>query len=294
MIERAALLVNPRYPDAIACARELIGALADRGVWVGVHEYGAESVDPARRADAADLANCQLAIAAGGDGTALRAARLVHEVGGIVLAVRFGRFGFLAEVEPPQASAALASVLDGKYGVRERVMAQVVLHPKDGEESRFLALNDAVVTSGAVSRTIDLDIYIGDCHLATVSGDGVIVATPTGASAYTVAAGGPLMGPSVGAFIVTPICPHTLSARALVVSDKEEVRIVAAYNPGRDVALVVDGERPVPLAEGDPVVVSRSGRAARFVDIGGQSFYDKLRSHFWWGDRYRAGEPRVR
>ena len=292
MIARAAVLVNPRYPAAIECARELIRILTEHGIWVGMPEESAHAVDPGRQADAADLANCDLAIAAGGDGTSIRAARLVHQAGGDGLAIRFGRFGFLAEVLPNEAANALDAILRGDYLVRERLMAKAILRREGEVEQEFLALNDAVVTTGGVARTIDLDVFVGGAFLATMSADGIIVSTPTGASAYSVAAGGPLVGPSVAAFIVTPICPHTLSARSLVIADSEEVRIITREATSKKVYLTIDGQINVRLQTNDEVIIRRSGHSARFVDMDGESFYQKLRSHFWWGERYRTDEVR--
>ncbi|MDR7590920.1 MAG: NAD(+)/NADH kinase, partial [Armatimonadota bacterium] len=223
-------------------------------------------------------------VVVGGDGTILRAARAGAVRGVPVLGVNVGGFGFLAEVGLQELPEALERLVAGRHAVEERMMlaAEVV---RSGEVAeRFLALNDMVVTKSGYARLMPLRVCVNGEHLATYLADGLILSTPTGSTAYNLSAGGPILSPGVRAMVITPICPHTLTARPVVV-DADDVATVEVASGVEGVLLTVDGQVGCPLRGGDVVQVRRAEERARLVRLKTPSFYELLRRKFAWGER---------
>ncbi len=219
----------------------------------------------------------------GGDGTILSVARAIGDNDAPILAVNLGSLGFLTEVTLDELYEALDRLLKGKHRIDERRLLDATVKRRDGSSASFHALNDVVITKGALARIIQLDAYIDEDFMATFLADGLIIATPTGSTAYSLAAGGPIVLPSLACTVVTPICPHTLTNRPLVFPPESEIRIT--LTSGEDVMLTVDGQQGVELAEEDEIVCTSSRRRIELIKPHNKSFFDVLREKLKWAQR---------
>jgi NAD+ kinase len=216
-----------------------------------------------------------VALTLGGDGTLLNTTRELAPHGIAVCGINMGQLGFLTEIELSDLTPALEKIIRGDYSIEERQMLNVAILRDNEQLLSASALNDAVVAKGGFSRMIRLKLFI-DGHLtANYPADGLIVATSTGSTGYSLSAGGPIVSPALRVTVITPICPHSLNTRSLIVSDKEEVRIEpqAIHD---DIVLTVDGQTSYNLKSADKIVVTRSPFRARFVKFEGSSYYDSL------------------
>lgn len=281
------LVVHPRRPHAGEYARKASAWLAERGHGVVMPEENAALLGMAELGTAArDLAatSADLVVALGGDGTVLRAVRLAAAGRDIpVLGVNLGRLGYLARVEPDDLTVALERFLAGDYEVEERMLLDVRIFRGPAPGGELLALNDAVVEKPRPGNTVHLAVTIGGRPWTTYAGDGLIVATPTGSTAYSFSARGPIVSPRLRALLVTPVSPHMAFDRTLVVSEGEPVRVEVSDD--RPAALTVDGREQGVLRRGDGVVCRPAARPARFVTFDGGDFYTVLKGKFHVTDR---------
>ncbi len=229
--------------------------------------------------------NVDLLVVLGGDGTFLRGARLVSPHGTPILGVDMGTLGFLAEIAPEHIAAAIAQIREGRYTVEERVILDVVTRRDGAIVSRSYGLNDGVVGKGQSGRMVEISVEADSSPVATYAADGFIVATPTGSTAYALAAGGPVLSPEVAAFVLVPICPHALTARPLVVSDERTIRI--QVRPRSEPAvLAVDGlPAPGELVAGDEVLIRKAPFRAKLIKLGEGDFFRRLKRKLQWGGR---------
>jgi NAD+ kinase len=220
----------------------------------------------------------------GGDGTLLRGARLVALEGTPVLGVNLGYLGFLTSVAPEELGQALEKVVAGDYWLDHRFTLDVrVVH--DGVPGPpYLALNDAVLHKGGFARVVRLAVYMGPDQeaVATYSADGIILSTPTGSTAYSLSAGGPIVVPTVECILAIPICPHTLAVRPLVVPAATTIS-VDVLSPGEEMILTIDGQEGAALQPGDRLIVRRGRATVPLVRLPGQSFFSTLRRKLHWG-----------
>lgn len=224
---------------------------------------------------AKELPGADLLICFGGDGTILHTARdaTLHDVP--ILGVNMGSVGFMAELERGELSL-LAPLAQGCYTTEERMMLDVRLFRGDKLISEDLALNDAVVSKGSMARVAEMEVLADRTQISAVTGDGVIVATPTGSTAYSMSAGGPIVEPDFQAIIVTPVCAHQLAARAMVLSPEHVVTIRLPKGNGKHLYLSVDGGKATRLSGGDRVEVSRSHHSTKLVLLANRSFYQVI------------------
>jgi NAD+ kinase len=228
-------------------------------------------------------ARADLIIVLGGDGTLLSIAGLVErEVP--ILGVNLGGLGFITEVAINEVESLLERTLKGDFSVEKRMTLGLRVHGKDGAGEEFRVLNDGVITKGARSRIIDLETYVGNEYLCTYRADGLIIATPTGSTAYALAAGGPILYPTLGAIVLAPICPHTLTNRPIVVSAESTIR-VTLRSSGDTVFLSPDGRQGVVLNNGDVVEAQNYGVPVLLVKVPKRSYFEVLRSKLKWGER---------
>ncbi|MFQ5638118.1 MAG: NAD(+)/NADH kinase [bacterium] len=230
--------------------------------------------------------SCDMLISFGGDGTILSTARIVGRCGIPILGVKIGGMGFLAELAPDELYISLEDILDGRYDIVERMMLQAEI---EGSADRLTALNDFVFDKGAVSRIIAIKTFIDDELLNTYFSDGLIISTPTGSTAYSLAAGGPILLPAMDAIIINPISPHTLSARPVVIPGDKQVQIEIVTS-AQDVALSGDGQVSKTLTSGQKVIIQKADYRIKLVTYGGRSFYDVLRSKLNWGEDIRKSK----
>ncbi|HEU0013091.1 MAG TPA: NAD(+)/NADH kinase [Longimicrobium sp.] len=225
-----------------------------------------------------------LLVTLGGDGTLLRGARMVALDGVPVLGVNLGRLGFLTSAGDADVDQALAHWLAGEYTLDERMVLAVHAEREDGEPGRMhVALNDAVLHKGGAARVIRLSVSASNDVVGSYSADGIILATPTGSTAYSLSAGGPIVSPTVDCIIATPICPHTLGVRPLVLPAHETV-VAEVLSPSEELILTIDGQDFERLVPGQRVVVRRAETPVRLVRFPGQTFFSTLRRKLRWGD----------
>jgi NAD+ kinase len=276
------LVVKHDRPRAVRLARQMIAFLRRRRVGVLLDADAGLTGAPVRPKDAL-AREADLVVVLGGDGTLLSIAR--HTDARVpILGVNMGGLGFLTEVTEPEAMPMLARVLGGHYESDQRMTVTGALRRAGRVQHRFRALNDVAISNGARARIIAFSVWVGELPLTTYRADGVIVATPTGSTAYSLSVGGPIVEPTLHVLLLSPISPHTLSNRPVVLRPDAEVRIVIAPRQ-QDVVLTIDGQEGVPLLGGDEVRVRRGRAPVSLVRAPARTYYDVLRSKLGWGAR---------
>jgi NAD+ kinase len=280
-----ALVVHPRRAHAAEYARKASAWLAERGHTVLMPEAEAAALDMAELgAGSGELGGpVDLVVALGGDGTVLRAVRLVAERGVPVLGVNLGRLGYLTQIEPDELIDALGRFLAGDYSVEERMMLAVSVMRGNTSAGTLLALNEAVLEKPRPGSTVHLAAAIGDRPWTTYVGDGLIVATPTGSTAYSFSSRGPIVSPAIRALLLTPVSVHMAFDRTVVVAEHETVQV--DVRDDRPATLTVDGREQGLLRHGDSIVCRAAARPARFVTFGERDFYGVLKAKFKIADR---------
>ncbi|HKK13421.1 MAG TPA: NAD(+) kinase [Gammaproteobacteria bacterium] len=227
---------------------------------------------------------CDLVIVVGGDGTLLNAARTLADAGVPVAGVNLGRLGFLVDVSPDEMCDRLDEIFRGEYIEEERTLLHASVQRGGETVSESDALNDVVVHKWDIARMIDLETSVDGRFLNTHRADGLIVSTPTGSTAYALSGGGPIVHPTLGALVLVPICPHTLSDRPIVVADRARIEIVV-HNGGHSQAQVTfDGQVNFALMSGDRIVVRKKPRALRLIHPPGYDYFHILRAKLRWGE----------
>ena len=221
------------------------------------------------------LTGCDMAIAIGGDGTIVHVAKAAARAGCPVLGINAGHLGFLAGLEADELDD-LPTLLNGEYAVDERALLQVTVHKADGDITRY-ALNEAVISRGGLSRLVDVMVSADDGEVLSCRGDGVIIATPTGSTAYSLSAGGPVVDPSVDCVLLTPVCPHSLDSRPRVWPGGVVLTATAVAADGSSAYVTVDGEENIPLASTDTITICRADKAVRLLRLRCDTFYERLR-----------------
>ncbi len=222
-----------------------------------------------------------LAVILGGDGAILSVARRLGRNQLPAIGVSLGKFGFLAEVSPAQFRERFDDVLAGRYRISSRMRLSCTLHRAGQPPVEHVALNDAVISRGALSRIVAIALVVDGMQATTYNGDGVIVSTPTGSTAHSLSAGGPVIDPALEAFVITPICPHTLTNRPVVLPASACVEMRAEATPV-DVGLTVDGQVYQQIACGDRVAIRRAAGDFHLIDLGLRTYYDTLREKLHW------------
>jgi NAD+ kinase len=229
-------------------------------------------------------ADADLAIVAGGDGSLLSMARHAGPRGIPMLGVNLGSLGFLTELQPEEAFSGLEQVLEGRYTVEERLSLKVAHLRKASPRQTHTVLNDAVITKSALARMIQIRVEVDDLHVATYTSDGLIVSTPTGSTAYSLSAGGPILDPRVEGFVIAPICPHTMTYRPLVVPSNVRIRVELS-TAGEAVYLTLDGQIGFPLETDDALEIRGNDTPVRLVRVADRGFFEVLQRKLRWGAR---------
>jgi NAD+ kinase len=291
-IRTVGVISKPRKRELAEIIPDLVAWLGQRSIQIILDRETAGSLQAAVLADLKTpvmargelIAHCQLIVVLGGDGTLLAAARHARPLNVPILAVNLGSLGFLTAVTTGELYDSLAQIVDGKHQLDSRKMLQINVVRSGGESLTYHALNDAVLNKGAISRILDFETYVDGRFLNLFKADGLIVSTPTGSTAYCLAAGGPIVYPAVEAFIITPICSHTLTNRPLVVSDRSRIEIVVKTE-AESVFLTVDGQVGLALHSGDHIVCELSPSQIHLIRPPHKEFYAVLRSKLKWGER---------
>jgi NAD+ kinase len=270
-IKNFGILHHPRLPESLITAN----LLAERLSALGASPWLASVRD--EEAIARQLPGLDLLVTLGGDGTILRAARLAAPLGKPLLGVNMGQLGFLAELAPEEVLSKVPAILEGRFWMEDRLMLQVTsIHTERGEERYklnppLLALNDAAIGRGLLSRTVRVETHIDGDYLTTYIADGVIVATPTGSTAYALAAGGPILQPELRNLLLTPIAPHLTVVHSLVLLPTAVVELkITTDHPS---SLTIDGQNDIPLESGDVVSVTASPHTSRFLRFQPKAYF---------------------
>ena len=285
VVKTVGIFAKPNAPAAVRLVPELLAWLAARDITVRLDDvaaYYAESENGLPRPDVAD--GCELAIVLGGDGTLLSAARAVAGRAIPLLAVNLGGLGFLTAIPVGDLFPELERALTGVYRLTRRRLLHVAVRRGDQIANEYEALNDVVIAKSAIARIVDLDVWAGDTFVCEYKADGLIVSTPTGSTAYSLAAGGPIIFPTVSAVCVTPICPHTLTNRPLIIPADLPVRVLS-HMKDEDSFLTVDGQVGGLLEPGDEVECTASESEVLLVQPPDKTFFDVLRQKLKWGER---------
>jgi NAD+ kinase len=287
MIRTIGIIARPRREDISRVVPPLITWLRVHGAKIICDTETGECIgslagETQRRED---LARCtDLLIVLGGDGTLLSAARLAaaHKVP--ILAVNLGGLGFLTTVSLDELYPILEEIFSNQYRVSERVMLLAEILREGNVVRRQIALNDAVLNKAALARIMDLELRVDGEYVTTYKADGLILSTPTGSTAYSLAAGGPIIYPVVEAFVITPICPHTLTNRPLVIPDSARIEI-EFRSEDDSVFLTFDGQVGIELARGDRIHISKAPEKLYLVRPSKKTYFEILRSKLKWGER---------
>jgi NAD+ kinase len=289
-VRRVGILAKSHLTAASPHLADIAAWLDGRGV-DAIFETATAALAPGVNKPAIDKAalagHADMVLVLGGDGTLLSMADAIGAAGARIpiLGVNFGSLGFLTEVTLPELYPSLEAAVQGRARVEERMMLNAVTTRQGQPGARHVALNDVVVTKGARSRMIDLSVHVGNEFVTRVKADGLIVATPTGSTAYNLAAGGPIVAPNFDALILTPIAPHTLTNRPIVIPATAPVRIEPMLEERAEVFVTFDGQEGFQLQAGDLIDVTRSPTCLRLIKPSTRSYFEVLRTKLKWGER---------
>ena len=288
-IRRVGVLLKPHHPEAVKNICRLVEWLNERGITlvagprVDRQQIEAETGCAIETLEHDELAaTADIIVVLGGDGTMIATARMLGDREVPVLGINYGTLGYLTELHVDEMFPALEAILKGSYRLDRRVMlaaqvfrgAEKLLHDR--------VLNDVVISKSALARIIEIETWINKQFVNRFRADGLIVSTPTGSTAYSLSAGGPIIYPSMNAVVITPICPHTLSNRPLVVPDEVEIELVLK-TPHEEVALTLDGQVGLPLEVEDRVLIRKSRTTFNLIEADSRNYFEVLRGKLRWG-----------
>jgi NAD+ kinase len=284
-IKTVGVITKPNAPPAADTLPKLMEWLAERGISARIDENTAEylgNVPGLPRDETPE--GCDLVLVLGGDGTLLSAARAIGKREIPLFPVNLGALGFLTAITIDDLFPELERALRGEHRVVKRKLLQTEVVRGGQVIATYDALNDAVLTKSAMARMIDLETHVDDQFVCTYKADGLIISTPTGSTAYSLSAGGPIIFPSVPAICLTPICPHMLTNRPVLVPETSVIRVVS-HGPDESVYLTIDGQVGAPIHEGDSILCRSSQFALRLIRPPHMMFFDVLRQKLKWGER---------
>ncbi|MBS1768844.1 MAG: NAD(+)/NADH kinase [Acidobacteria bacterium] len=274
MIETAAIVIKPGHAEAKATALELSS-------WFSARDIKLVGTFPADHAEA-DLSGCGLVVVLGGDGTMIAAARMIGEAEVPVLGINYGSLGYLTDFRIEELHTAVESVVSGKFETDHRVMLRTELIRNGESIAGGRVLNDVVINKAALARIIAIEVRLNGLFVNSFRSDGLIVATPTGSTAYNLSAGGPIVYPSMNAVVLTPICPFTLTNRPIVIPDDAQIEL-KLESGSEGVILSLDGQTGFPLVVGDIVRIRKSRTTLNLVQPENRNYFDVLRKKLQWG-----------
>ncbi|MBI3602987.1 MAG: NAD(+)/NADH kinase [Nitrospirae bacterium] len=278
------ILTKPKFPDVKHILKDLVAWLRERQKEVLVDGKTAALIDePPLHKKTQIAALADMVIVLGGDGTMLSAARLVEERGVPILGVNMGGLGFLTEVSLEHLYPSLERVFAQEYSLDDRLMILAQMHRHGEHVAQATVLNDVVVSKGTLSRMIEIQIMIDGKFVTNLRGDGLIVSTPTGSTAYSLSAGGPIITPSIQALILTPICPHTLTHRPLLIPSSAALEVTLT-SEDEGAMTTFDGQVGIAMTQGDTVAIGASEHRTRLVRFSDRTYYDVIRRKLKWGE----------
>ncbi|HEX8090695.1 MAG TPA: NAD(+)/NADH kinase [Blastocatellia bacterium] len=282
---RIGIITKPHEPRAAELAAQIADWAADHEINLFVNDRVKDLPPGTFSASAREIADhCDVLMVLGGDGTMIATARLVSGRGTPVLGVNLGTLGYLTEFSVEDAIPALESVIRGEYEIDNRIMLdwQVI---RDGDQvGAGSALNDIVVNKSALARIIDIDFSVGSNYVTTYRADGLIVATPTGSTAYNLSAGGPIVAPGAEVMMISPICPHTLTNRPLVLPDHVVIKL-RINTREQEVMLTSDGQTGMPMMADDRILIKKSAKTFNTISARDRDYFQILRNKLRWSGR---------
>jgi NAD+ kinase len=285
-MKRASIISKQGKPELARVVREVAGWLRDHGYSITADAATCEFCPECELMEREALVESRpdFVIVLGGDGTLLSTARSVAKAGVPILGINLGSLGFLTEVKQEEIPQALADVDAGRCEVSLRPMLHCQVQREQQCIATYDALNEVVMNQSAVARITDFEVRVNGIFVSHYKADGLIISTPTGSTAYSLAAGGPILSPDVPGFVITPVASHALTNRPLVIQDTAiiEVRVTVTR---AQAFLTVDGQQGIPLAEGDVVRCKKSEFQVKLFKLAGRSFFDVLRTKLKWGER---------
>jgi len=284
-IRRIGIIANVEKERAAEYTRQLKTWALGKGLEGYLEEKIAAKTGEPRGYDRQELASqVDMAVVFGGDGTLLMAARTLRRYDVPILGVNLGSFGYLTVVHLNEMFGALEMILKGEFRIEERMMLDAVV-TRDGREiSEHTVLNDVVINQGDLCRLVELETFVDDRYLTTFMADGLIISTPTGSTAYSLSAGGPIVFPQLNSIIINPICPHTLTNRPVILPGSATVK-VASWTEKGGAALTLDGQVSFMMKQGDIVTVKRSKYCTKLIVSPERDYLEILRSKLGWGGR---------
>lgn len=284
-MKRVGVFAKRNHPEAVEIAREVTNWLQERGIEVFHDKALAEDLGTGQGYPGGSIpAMVNLIVVLGGDGTLISVARKVGDLRTPILGVNLGSLGFLTEITLQEIFPVLEQVVRGDFIVSSRMMLDAVVRREGREVGRYRVLNDVVINKGALARIIDMEASVDDVYLTTFKADGLIISTPTGSTGYNLAAGGPIIYPDLDCLVMAPICPHMLTNRPIIVSDKAIIRVEVKFQD-QDVVFTADGQVGMPLQGGDVVEVRRSRSCTLLVKSPTKDYFQVLRTKLRWGER---------
>ncbi|MBI3592477.1 MAG: NAD(+)/NADH kinase [Nitrospirae bacterium] len=283
-MKKVGIICKTGRPEPVEILKEFLPWLRDKGyqVFLDSETAGQIAIEGYSRSQIPSLVD--VIIVLGGDGTMLGVCRLVGDKGVPVLGVNLGGLGFITEVNRDEIFEAVEKVLTGSCSVEERIMLTAVVHRNDEKIADFTVLNDVVINKGALARIIDLETYINNFYVTTFKADGLIISTPTGSTAYSLSAGGPILYPTLNSIVLTPICPHTLTNRPIVLPDDFIIEIILR-SESEDVFLTLDGQMGFSLKKNDNVEIKKSDFTSKLLIPCERDYFQILRTKLKWGER---------
>ena len=282
-IRRIGIIANVRKEKAPELITRLKSWAKDKGVEVVLErEIATRMADP-RGVDRDEIGSrVDMIVAFGGDGTLLMAARSVRKFNVPILGINLGAFGYLTVFNLNEMIEALEMIYRGDYRTEKRMMLDVLVHGGGKTQEDYSVLNDVVINRGNLSRMVDLEVIVDDRYLTTYKADGLIVSTPTGSTAYSLSAGGPIVFPVLDSIIINPICPHTLTNRPVMLPESASIRVVL-WTKGLGATATLDGQLSFDLCSGDSIVIRKSKYVTNLVTSPRREYLQILRSKLGWG-----------
>ncbi len=274
-IKKVLVIANMHKPEAESLIEEIKGYMDESGIETEIFGFKGKPEIPS-------IEKIDFVISLGGDGTVLFSSRIVQSHGIPILAVNLGAFGFITEISQHEWKSAFEKYIAGELSLSRRIMVKVMVEREGKRIATFRGLNDVVISGSGISKIVRLNVILNKTSLGQYRADGIIFATPTGSTAYSVAAGGPILDPEIEAFILNPICPFTLSNRPIVISGNDVVFVNIEREQRAELILSIDGQEVFPLTKGDNIIFEKSHSKALLVRSDKRNFYEVLRSKLNW------------
>jgi NAD+ kinase len=282
-MKKIGIFIKKGAPEALDVVNDLLLCLKEKRLKFFIEEEAASSLGIKGVQGRLIPSKVDMIVVFGGDGTILSVARLVGSRSVPILGVNLGGLGFITEISKDEVCGGMNNILSGKYSFEERIMLIADVYRNGKKLKQHNALNDIVLHKSALARMIELDIHINNKYVTTFKADGLIISTPTGSTAHSLSAGGPILYPTLESFLMTPICPHTLTSRPIVLPDAFTLDI--SVKKGDDVYLTLDGQEGLPLKVNDKVKIKKADYKTRFLHLHDRDYFKVLRTKLNWGKR---------